>query len=639
MNKKSILTIMLSSIMLTACTPSAKLAESLNANAQTTSNTISLASNIDTTNMFTARDLEIGYDETTSVAIKLSDTNAEFDSDKVSLENGILTINSEGVYILSGQFSGMIKVDVEYTEKVQLVLNGVEINNSTLAAIYVKQADKVFITTAQGTENILSSAEQYTQIDENNIDSTIFSKSDLTINGSGKLTINSVAGHGIVSKDDLVIGSGELIVNAKNQGISANNSIRIASGKIDITSEKDGIKAEHKDTEKGFIYIADGNITIKSQQDGISGSGYVLIEDGEFNINSGEGYENGTTHTEEMPAGEGFGRNGEQMIPNQMPNNKFGTAPKQIEPPIKTEIDGSQKQNIQIQEQQIQEQQSTDTTTQTTEDSEVSKKGIKSGTQLIIQGGEMIIDSADDGIHTNGNMEINNGTLNISSGDDGIHADGSFIITAGKIDIKESYEGIEAKTIDIAGGQINIISQDDGLNATDALESTNNPMAVSEGVYIKISDGKLTIDAQGDGIDSNGSLEITGGETYVTGPSNNGNGFLDYMGDGKINGGIFVAVGSSGMAQNFKEATQGTFMTNLKGEKNSTLIIKDSSGNEILRYEVSKDYDTVLVSSPQIQQGSKYNISNGTSETEIEMTSILIGETNQMGPMQRKIQN
>ncbi|MBQ4100910.1 MAG: carbohydrate-binding domain-containing protein, partial [Oscillospiraceae bacterium] len=124
--------------------------------------------------MFTSRDKEIGYDESTATKINLDEK-----------PDGV-TITAEGTYILTGKLeNGQVVVDADKTAKIQLVLNGVNINCDTSASIYIKQADKVFITLANGSENTLSNKAEFVAIDENNIDGVIFSKDDLTLNGAG----------------------------------------------------------------------------------------------------------------------------------------------------------------------------------------------------------------------------------------------------------------------------------------------------------------------------------------------------------------------------------------------------------------------------------------------------------------------
>ena len=136
---------------------------------------VTLQGSIDVENMFTDRDMEIGYDEAASVKIQLSDDTASCSSDAVEISGGTVTIRDEGTYILSGSLSdGRIVVDVDDADKVQLVLDGVDIVSADSAAVYVLSADKVFITTASGSENTLANGGEYAAIDDNNIDAVIF---------------------------------------------------------------------------------------------------------------------------------------------------------------------------------------------------------------------------------------------------------------------------------------------------------------------------------------------------------------------------------------------------------------------------------------------------------------------------------
>ncbi|SFP84050.1 protein of unknown function [Oscillibacter sp. PC13] len=247
---------------------------------------------VDAADMFTDRDLDTGYEDAAAGHVTLNGRSAESDTDAVQIADGIITITEEGTYVLSGTLNdGMVVVDAEKTDKIQLVLNGVSIRSSTSAAIYVKQADKVFITLADGTQNSLQNGGQYVNLDDSNIDAVVFSKDDLTFNGTGAVTINGAAnGHGVVSKDDLVIADGTYEIVAASHGLSGKDSVRIAGSSFAITAGKDGIHAENdENTDSGFLYIANGKFSITSGGDGLSGEGFVQVDDGCFDIISGGG--------------------------------------------------------------------------------------------------------------------------------------------------------------------------------------------------------------------------------------------------------------------------------------------------------------------------------------------------------------
>lgn len=535
---------------------------------------------IDTSDMFTERDLETDYNEESCDYITLSDESISTTASHVAISGSTITIQDEGMYILSGTLSdGMVIIDAEDTDKIQLILNGVNIVSSTSAAIYIREADKVFITTAAGTENTLSNGGVYEAIDDNHIDAVVFSKSDLTLNGTGTLIVYAPEGHGIVSKDDLVCASGAYEITTASHGLSGKDSVRIAGGEYTITAGKDGIHAENADDASlGYLYIAGGTFFITADGDGMSAASYLLVEDGDFSILSG----GGSTNAAQTSAG----------------NDRFFGFPG-------------------------------DAQSDTQEDAE-STKGIKAGSELMLSQGTFVIDSADDALHTNGNLSIYGGTFLMSTGDDGIHADNAVLISDGSIDITQSYEGIEGLTIDITGGTITLVSSDDGLNAAGGNDSSGfgrgrDMFSTTEGAYIHIAGGILSIDASGDGIDSNGDLLMSGGEVYVSGPSGSGNGALDYNGSGTITGGIIIAAGASGMAQNFDaSSTQGVMMVNVgSAAAGSTITLSDSAGNVLLSWQATKAYASVVISCPEIVQGDTYTLTINGAATQIVMNSLV----------------
>ena len=246
----------------------------------------------DFSDVFSDRDISGDYDEET-FTIRLNGTSATSSADTVSISGSTVTITGAGTYIISGSLSnGSIIVNAGEDDKVQLVLSGVSINSDNYAAIYVKQADKVFITLADSTENTLSNGGSFTQTDDNNVDAVIFSKDDITFNGTGTLKITSPAGHGIVGKDEVTITSGTYDITAANHAISANDLIAVAGGAFTLSAGKDGLHSENSDDETlGNIYIADGTFTIKVSDDAIHANTMLQIDGGTFDITAAEGLE------------------------------------------------------------------------------------------------------------------------------------------------------------------------------------------------------------------------------------------------------------------------------------------------------------------------------------------------------------
>jgi len=239
--------------------------------------------------LFTDRDYKTDYDKTDAIIIELNDTSATASSDSVKISGTTITITEEKTHIISGTLSdGMIIVDTDESAKLQLVFDGAHITSQSSAALYILEADKVFVTLAEASKNTLANGGVFTAIDDNNIDGAIFSKQDLTLNGSGSLDVTSPVGHGIVCKDDLVFTGGTYGINAGEDGLNANDSIRITessltieagddgihvedslaivSGKIDITKSCEGLEAFQMD-------IQGGDINIAASDDGLNASG------------------------------------------------------------------------------------------------------------------------------------------------------------------------------------------------------------------------------------------------------------------------------------------------------------------------------------------------------------------------------
>lgn len=527
---------------------------------------------LDTTSMFSNRDTNNSYEESDAELITLDGTSAKTNAGGVSLENGVLTISKEGVYVLSGSFNGQIVIDAPDTDKVQLVLKDAEITSDSSAAIYVKQADKLFVTTTDGSENKITATGAAVDDNGTNVDGAVFSKCDICVNGKGTLEINSTVGNGIVSKDDLIVGGGKYVVNAGNHGFDGKDSVRIADGDITVTSAKDGIHAENtEDTSKGFVYIEKGTFNLTTTGDGIASSMIVQIENGDYTIK--------TSGSSDVSS-KGI-KSETSLIIN---NGSFDIT-------------------------------STD-------------DGLHSALNTVVNNGEITVSSDDDGVHSDNNISINGGTLNITKCYEGLEGQ-TINITGGTVELHASDDGMNA-----AGG--NDQSGFGGMGDGNFGGGGRGPDAFAGGEnatgYINISGGKVTVYAGGDGIDANGTIYVSGGETAVIGPENGGNGSMDYGMGAEITGGTFIAVGSSQMALNFSSGTQGAMLVTVSNGSDD-LSIKDSNGNELYSCSPDINYSSVVFSSPDIKQGESYTVSANGSDYTVEMTSLLYGSGNGFGGM------
>ncbi|MBR7184308.1 MAG: carbohydrate-binding domain-containing protein, partial [Clostridia bacterium] len=351
MRRVRILSLLLALLLLAGCTAEPSTGP---AGTESTAPITALPEQLDSHAYFSDRDRAGSYSAEHAVAITLAGDRAEANGPGVQIADGCVTVSAEGVYLLTGSYAGMIIVDAEKTAKVQLVLDGASVTSATSAALYVRQADKVFLTLAEGSENLLANGGSFVAIDEYNIDGAIFARDDLTLNGRGKLTVNSPAGHGVVAKDELVIAGGSYAVTAASHGFSANDCICLADADLTVTAGKDGLKAEHdEDAALGYIVVESGTVTVTADGDGLSAGAYLQIAGGSFNLTTGGGH---STVTQSAGGDWGWNFGGRGGM-----GGFGGYAP------------------------------SAPTATDT-----ASAKGIKAAGDLMIAGGTLVIDAADD---------------------------------------------------------------------------------------------------------------------------------------------------------------------------------------------------------------------------------------------------
>ncbi len=245
-------------------------------------------------------------------------------------------------------------------------------------------------------------------------------------------------------------------------------------------------------------------------------------------------------------------------------------------------------------------------------DLKAKAKGIKAAASLVINDVSISADCADDAIHCNGDILISDGSLMLKSEDDGIHADSALTVSGGIVEIAESFEGLEANVIDVTGGKIFITSRDDGINVAGGNDSSgaggmwgNDMFAEDRSCLLTVSGGTITVNASGDGVDSNGSIKMSGGEMFISGPTDRGNGFLDFSGDFEITGGTLLAVGTGGMAQTTNAGTQASVAASINGTvpAGSVLTLKTADETEILSFTAPKNYNFIVASSPLMSDG------------------------------------
>lgn len=239
---------------------------------------------------YSDRDKDASYDVASATNIALSGQGATVSGEGAAVEGATVTISAAGTYAVTGELTaGSLVVNAGDQDKVQIVLSGASIRNEAGPALNIQQADKVFVTLADGTQNTLADGASYALAEgEDEPNAALYSKADLTINGTGALSIEGNYCHGVNSKDDLVVTGGAIAVVAKEDGLRGKDCVKVADGSFAITAGGDGVKSSNdEDPTRGFVSIDGGTFTVTGCEEGIEAQ-EVIVNNGELNITASD---------------------------------------------------------------------------------------------------------------------------------------------------------------------------------------------------------------------------------------------------------------------------------------------------------------------------------------------------------------
>ena len=549
---------------------------------------------------FTTNDQNGSWDTTGAAAITLTGDGASISGNGAYVYDGNVVIAEAGRYVLSGSLEdGSIIVDAHDSSKVWILLDGVEINCSDDACIQVDQADKVFLTLAEGSENTLISGSAYSDTAlSDGTDGAIFAHDDLTINGSGSLTVTAQYSHGISANDDLVIAGGTITISAVDDAIHVNDSIRIKDAAITVTAGDDGLLTSNE-VENGYFYIESGTLDITASGDGVHTTGDITVAGGEINISAGDD----GIHSDASV----FVQSGTILISDC--------------------YEGMEALIIDV------------------------------------SGGDVSINCEDDGFNANGGSgdmfggggQMGGGRNDGTFGHGGMHGSGTDEGTTGEMptppDMGEEGMTGERPTPPDMGEEGTTGERptppdmgEEGMSGgmpagqeTDTASGSGQSSADTEDVetYISISGGNIRIvnevGQDADGLDSNGDIKISGGTIYISLLGTGSNCAVDYAsesgGVAEITGGTIIACGASSMAEGFDStSTQASILYNTStvAEAGTTLTVTDADGSVLLSWEVPCSFSSALISCPEMKVGGTYTVSAGETSEEVTLESVSV---------------
>lgn len=532
------------------------------------------------------------------------------DATTLEASDTLVEISKSGSYVLSGNYTAGVSVSKKELT-VHLFLKNASISNESGVALSTKKSTTLTITVVDETTNTVST----TADDEN----ALHVKGTLTLNGGGKLTVTSENKNAVKVSGAMVVVNTQLVATSKKHAIAC-GSLNASNAKISVTSKKDGINAdcdfdndENKTdyeftTEQGYVSLQNCDFTADVDGDGIQAETFVYINGGTINV---------TTHAEWVAYSSANMKEYDLEYDDFRYVRSGSSSYKKVASDERTNgtkyAMAQSCKGIKVGEIEY----------EVTNGDNVTEITIANGNYaLVVESGNITINSDDDAMHVNsGNAFVNGGTITISTLDDGITADKLTRIAGGTITITDCYEGLEGGQVEIFDGTINITAQDDGINAASDDKSIEK--------HIIISGGTVTVDAEGDGLDSNGSMLFTGGVTIVYGPTSGGNAGLDADNGIVINGGTVFASSTLGMVETPSTNSEQyvvSYAQNSSLQAGSIISIKDNKDNEIVSVTLAKSCQSVIISSDKLQKGTKYTIYCNDTELETFTISKVITE-------------
>ena len=574
--------------------------------------------------------------------------NVEVTGDGISVSDNVITISKGGDFEVTGTLDdGQIVIDTE--EKVKLRLSGMSLTNKNGSSIYVKNADKAYIT-LDNTENTLTDGENYTSGDEKE-KGCITSRDNLEIKGSGSLTLNGNYNHGIFSSNSIEIGNGNITVNAKNDGIHANDTLAISGGNVYVTAEGDGLQAEEiLDISGGEVNVTTTTSTSNDFGGRVEMKDSLQMTDDEIQSMREQMNNNQFTQTEESDDSE-------------------DTSSKGIKVDWMLDISGG-KVTVNSTDHAIHCTSDINITGGTLNLSSESKKGISCHGDVTIDDGDITITKSTEGIESKKILTINGGNIDITASDDGLNSGGTCANqnggfgggtnmqggqqgNRGQIG-RQNSDGQDGNQMtppempsDKNGGQMtppempngqdgNQMTPPDMSSDQNGGQMTPPNMQQAEGNeqdsehHIQINGGNIKIVADADGIDSNGSLFINGGTITVDAQATGAESAFDTDGAFIVNGGTIIGVSGSGMDESpnsYSDQNVILAYTTSQISAGDEVKITDSNGKTIAEYTAVKGGSKIVYSSDKLKTGEMYTVyasgeEVGSAEIESSITKI-----------------
>jgi len=506
------------------------------------------------------------WDSARVIPIVLNGTWITESTDSATAEGSTVTITSGGTYSLTGSLSdGQVLVNASDEGTVRLILNGIDLKNSTGSPFAVTKAEKVVIVLADNSANVITDATSYVfpDPDEDEPNAALFSKADMTICGNGSLTVKGNYNDGIASKDGLIIKNGTITVHAVDDGIRGKDYLVIKDGTVTVISMGDALKSDNdEDATRGYISIESGSVTATAGMDGLTAETDAIIAGGTFTLTTGGGSNASVSSSVSAKGIKG-------LVSVIIGDGTFSVSS--------------------------------------------ADDAIHSNSTIVINGGTFALASGDDGVHADSLLGVNGGDIVISKCFEGLESC-VLVINDGTMHITASDDGINGAGgkdasgaggwpggmpssgnyyLYIAGGHIAVTAAGDGIDVNGRIVMKDGTVLVNGPT--SNNNGALDYDA---------SFQMTGGVLLAAGSS-----------------GMAQAPSAS--------STQYALMMNFGSSRAAGTVfhIQAADGSDILTFKPAKPYQSIVFGSAKLTKGATYDVYIGGNSTGTATDGLYEGGT------------
>jgi hypothetical protein len=423
-----------------------------------------------------------GWNAADVVPVTLSGTTAISPGPTVSVDGGTVTIGAAGTYELSGSLTdGRIVVDTPDPQIVRLVLHGADVTSSTGPAVLVTKAGRVLVSLGGTTANHLTSLAGSAAVD---------TSADLAVDGSGSLAVDSRSGDGVRGTRGVAITSGTVTVTGAGDGVVARDYVAVTAGSVTVTCPGRGLASGNdEDPALGYVLLSGGTASVISGGDGVSAATDVIVAGSALTVRSGTPAEPDTGRgARARPAtGGGTGAGG--------PGAEEPETVKGLRGDVNVAV-GSGSLAVDTSGDALHSA-GTVTVGGGTVEASADGDGLTGATAVVITDGVTTVHRCEEGIEAP-QITISGGTTSVTSTDDGVNgSDGSgsdlptpavhVVISGGVLVVDSAADGLDSNgSLEISGGTVVVSGAqtgDDGaLDANGSLRLLGGTL-IASGIY------------------------------------------------------------------------------------------------------------------------------------------------------------